>query len=269
MKNAEKNLGLPIEYQQIPEYFDAHNINEQTDTKNSLIEKLLQEKNVKTVLDMTCGTGSQVFHLAAKGYDIMGSDFSPALINLAREKAKEMNCDLTFIDGDMRTLHAGQFDAVITIFSAIGHLKKTDIEAAFKNVGSNLKEGGIYVFDNFNPEALSDEVIKTFVMDVESTVNGTHIRNQQRSEIDRESNQLISHDNYTISKPACNSENYSNTFRLQLYTADELTRALSNCGFEVIQLCDMDGNEFLADKSLNILIVAKKSRINNSHKDKQ
>src|SRR3990167_10484589 len=102
MNNKEHKLGLPLEYQQMPEYFDAHNMSEQTEVKNALIEKLLKEQRVKTVFDMTCGTGSQVFYLAERGYEVMGSDFSPALLDIARSKAKKMNRDITFIDGDMR-----------------------------------------------------------------------------------------------------------------------------------------------------------------------
>jgi 2-polyprenyl-3-methyl-5-hydroxy-6-metoxy-1,4-benzoquinol methylase len=33
---------------------------------------------------MTCGTGSQVFYLADRGYEVIGSDFSPALIEQAQ-----------------------------------------------------------------------------------------------------------------------------------------------------------------------------------------
>jgi cyclopropane fatty-acyl-phospholipid synthase-like methyltransferase len=74
MDNKEQKRGLPLEYQQMPEYFDAHNISDETETKNALIEKLLREKKVKTVLDMTCGTGSQVFYLADRGYEVVGSE---------------------------------------------------------------------------------------------------------------------------------------------------------------------------------------------------
>jgi hypothetical protein len=38
MNDKSYELGLPLEYQKIPELFDAHNINEQTEVKNSLIE---------------------------------------------------------------------------------------------------------------------------------------------------------------------------------------------------------------------------------------
>jgi len=68
---------------------------------------------------MTCGTGSQVFYLAVRGYEVVGSDFSPALLDRARSKAKEMNRNIIFIDGDIRKVNAGKFDAVITIFNAM------------------------------------------------------------------------------------------------------------------------------------------------------
>jgi ubiquinone/menaquinone biosynthesis C-methylase UbiE len=65
---------LPPEYQEIPEYFDAWNINGYTETKNATIASLLQKHKVKSVLDMSYGTGSQVFYLKDKGYDLVGSD---------------------------------------------------------------------------------------------------------------------------------------------------------------------------------------------------
>lgn len=44
MKDKEHKLGLPFEYQQMPEYFDAHNVSEQTAAKNAVVEKLLKEQ---------------------------------------------------------------------------------------------------------------------------------------------------------------------------------------------------------------------------------
>lgn len=256
-------LGLPFEYQQKPEYFDAHNVNESTESKNAFIESLLKAQNVKTVLDMTCGTGSQVFYLAKRGYEVIGSDFSPALLVQARTKAAAEGLGLTFVDGDMRTLKAGQFDAVITIFSAIGHLTKPDFEKTLQNIRANLKDGGVYVFDIFNLQAITDDVIADFVMDIESIVNGAKVRNRQHSEIDRENGLLTSHDHYTILKDGCEPEVHTNSFSLQIYTAKQLQAMLERNGFEVIHHYDMDGNDFIAGKSLNILTVARKKRLSN------
>lgn len=263
MNSSTRKLGLPIEYQQMPEYFDAHNINEQTAATNALIEKLLKEQTVKTVLDMTCGTGSQVFYLAERGYEIIGSDFSPALLNIARTKAKKLSRYITFIDGDMRTIKAGKFDAVITIASAVGHLSKKDFEITLQNIRNNLKDNGIYIFDIFNLQAITDEVIKNFTMNIENTVNGVTIRNVQHSEIDRKNGLLISHDHYRIFKDNCKPEKYTNTntFSLQIYTAAELQEILGKNGFEIIGQYDMQGNDFVAEKSLNILTMARKKTI--------
>ena len=57
-------MAYASQYQQMPEYFDAHNVNDQTEAEKCSNEVLKKQK-VKTVLDMTCGTGSQVFYLAA------------------------------------------------------------------------------------------------------------------------------------------------------------------------------------------------------------
>jgi len=258
MSSNNHKLGLPLEYQQMPEYFDAHNISEQTEAKNALIEQLLKSHKVKTVLDMTCGAGSQVFYLHDRNYDVVGSDFSPALLQIARKKSQDLNLNVNFIDGDMRDLRVGEFDAVITIFNAVGHLIKADFEVALKNIHANLNDGGVYIFDIFNLQAISDEIIDDFAMDIESTVNGARIHNVQYSEIDRENGLLTSHDKYTIYKEGCEPEVHTNSFSLQIYTADELRVTLGKCGFEILEQYDMDGNSFEADKSLNILIVARK-----------
>ncbi len=251
-------LGLPLEYQQIPEYFDVHNVNEKTGAKNALIEKLLKEQQVKTVLDMTCGTGSQVFYLAERGYEVVGSDLSPSLIKIARDKAKDAGKNITFIEGDMRTLHVGKFDAVITIFNAIGHLTKKDFEQALKNIRANLSDGGVYVFDIFNLQAIHDDMISDFSMETKHVVNGITIHNVQQSEIDRRNGFLTSHDHYTIFKKEGEPEILTNSFSLQIYTAEELQAMLLTNGFEIIRQYDMEGNDFVADSSLNILTVAKK-----------
>lgn len=259
MNDKENKLGLPLEYQKLPEYFDAHNINEQTESKNALIEQQLKDQNVKTVLDMTCGTGSQVFYLAERGYEVTGSDFSPALIEISRNKADNAGKNITFIDGDMRELRVGKFDAVITIFNAIGHLTKADFEIALQNVYANLNDNGVYVFDIFNLQAITDAIIADFAMDIEDVVNGDKIHNTQHSEIDRKQGLLTSHDRHTIYKQGKSEpEIHTNSFSLQIYTAQELQTILQRNGFEVVEQYDMDGNNFVAEKSLSILTVARR-----------
>jgi SAM-dependent methyltransferase len=253
-----RNLGLPLEYKKLPQYFDIWNINEDTCAKNSVIEKLLKRHDVKTVLDLTCGTGSQVFFLLEHGYQVVGADFSPELLKIARKRGLAQKLKVKFIDGDMRTLQVGQFDAVISIFNAVGHLSKAGFTKAIKNAAGNLKNGGIFVFDIFNLEAMTDKVVAEFACYVHRKINNIQILSTQCSTIDRENGILTSYDSYMIQKDVLKPEIFSNKFSLQIYSAKELSDILAQNGFATLGQYDMDGSKFQRLKSLNILTVARK-----------
>jgi SAM-dependent methyltransferase len=251
-------LGLPLEYEKLSKYFDARNIGGDTDAKNGVVERLLKTHKVQTVLDLTCGTGSQVFFLAKRGYKIVGADFSPALLAIARAKARNEKIDVKFIDGDMRTLMVGKFDAVITIFNAVGHLTKAGFAKAIKNIHQNLKTGGIYIFDILNLEAMTDTVVADLAYCVHKKFNDTQMYIVQYSTINRNNGHLTSYDHYIVQKNADKPEKFDHTFSLQIYTAKELRAMLAKNGFETIGQYAMDGSEFLEKKSLNLLTVARK-----------
>lgn len=203
-------------------------------------------------------TKSTMPFLDERGYEVVGADFSPALVQRAREKAKKKERTIRFIDGDMRDLAVGDYDAVITIFNAVGHVSRSDFEKTLQNISSNLKEGGIYIFDIFNLQAITDEVIDDFSMDIKSDVGDTTIHNIQHSTIDQEKGLLTSYDDYTIHRKGHDPEKRSNHFSLQIYTEKELDEMLLRNGFEIIRQLDMDGNPFVPEKSLSILTVARK-----------
>ncbi|MCB9493291.1 MAG: ClbS/DfsB family four-helix bundle protein [Epsilonproteobacteria bacterium] len=251
-------LGLPLEYQEMPEFFDAHNVTTDTDLKNSRIEKILKKHNVKTVLDLTCGTGSQVFFLAKRGYQVTGADFSPPLLDKAREKATKDKINVQFIDGDMRTLNVGLFDAVITIFNAIGHLTKSDFVKTIQNIHKNLHPGGLYLFDIFNLSAMTEKVVESLAMQTHKTVGNKHLQHIQHSKVDTANGLLTSQDSYTLSQGGKETKKFNNQFSLQIYTPKELRNILAEHGFQTIEQQDFDGSRFSEDSTLSILTIAKK-----------
>lgn len=256
MKQSE--FKLPPEYQEIPQFFDAHNSDEDTARKNSVIELLLKKNGAQNVLDMTCGTGSQVFFLTKKGYKVTGSDFSPDLLNIARDKAKKAKLDIQFLDGDMRTLQLGKFDAVITIFNAIGHLTKSNFEKALRNINSNLKKGGIYIFDIFNLEAMTDAMVADLEMLTQKKVGNTQLHLSQFSTLDKQKGLLTSYNTYSMQKGVTKPKVFQSQFTLQIYTVEDLKNRLYDNGFEVIHIFGMDGEKFDPTKTQSILTVAKK-----------
>lgn len=257
-----EDLGLPIQYQQYPQFFDIPANEENTNNKNLIIEKLLNKHNVKSVFDMTCGTGAQVFFLSEKGYHIVGSDFSPELINQAKDKTSKKGLNIEFIHGDVRELCLGNFDAVITIDNAIGHLVKDDFELALKNIHANLKEDGIYIFDILSLDAMTDEVVYADSQKMTHTSiakDGTKIHNKRTSSIDRENGYISSKEiiNFEINGE---EKEVINDCSLQIYTMSQLTSLLTSNHFSVLEQFNIDTYTFEQDDSngYGILTVAQK-----------
>jgi len=257
---SKSKLGLPFEYQEYPEYFDAFSINENTDAKNKVIESLLKKHKATTVLDLTCGTGSQVFSLAKRGYQCIGADFSPDLLKMARKNAKKEKIAVKFIDGDMRTLKVGAFDAAITIDNAVGHLTKAGFEKAMRNIHSNLKEGGIYIFDILNLQAMTDKVVANLAYHMNEQFNDTKVHVMQCHTVDQNSGLITAYNMCMLQKNADKPTQINHKHSGQIYTAKQLQEMLNRNGFETVAQYGMDGKKFVKNKTLSILTVAKALR---------
>ncbi len=250
------SLGLPLEYSNLSNYYDLLT-QENNESTHLAIDKILRENQAKTVLDLTCGTGAQVIWLTKKGFQVVGSDQSHELLKIASEKAKDAGFSISFHHGDMREVRLGKFDAVITIFNAIGHLTKKDFETTLKNIKGNLKPGGIYIFDIFNLQALTDEAVKNLAMDIKKSLNETTIRHIQTSILDRLSGRLTSFDEFYIQEGSEKSVTIREKFSLQLYTADELEELLVRNGFEIVGQYGLDGSSFSKLQSERILTAGR------------
>jgi 2-polyprenyl-3-methyl-5-hydroxy-6-metoxy-1,4-benzoquinol methylase len=76
------------------------------------------------------------------------------MLKIAKQKAKLKQLKIKFLQGIAVAVHAGQFDAAITIFNAIGHLTREDFKLTIQNINRNLNPGGLYIFDIFNLDYL-------------------------------------------------------------------------------------------------------------------
>jgi len=225
---------------------------------NQVIENILEKHQIKAVLDLTCGTGSQVFWLANRGYSITGSDINIEMIKIAKDKAKKLKLDAQFVKGDMRTLQIGKFDAVITIFNSIGHLTKNDFETAMQNIHKNLNESGLYLFDIYNLNyLLHADHITHLTIDWEKSIGDTRIRKIQYSTIN-ENGVLTFYTTYYEKKKTDKIKILKDAQTLQVYTASQLKAMLHRNGFVVIDQYGIDGSKFSEKETERILTIAKK-----------
>jgi len=257
MMSKSHSTAKPSHYNKEAMSYDVFN-EDNSKPINEQIEKILKEHKVRTVLDLTCGTGSQVFHLAERGYEVTGADISSKMLKIAIAKAKQKKLPIKFIKGDMRTVKIGEFDAVITIFNAIGHLTKLDFEKAIQNIHANLKAGGLYIFDIFNlSHLLEGNNITKLTIDWQEVVDNCKVREIQYSTIS-EDGILASHDTYFEQQGDSKPKISKSSQTLQVYTARQLQDLLQRNGFTVLKQCGMDGSKFTENESERILTIAKR-----------
>ena len=78
-------------------------------------------------LDLGCGTGVVSLALAERGFDVVGVDHSPEMLELARQKLAAAGVEATLETGDVRALRFGdaEFDCVTTQ-GLLHHLEELD-----------------------------------------------------------------------------------------------------------------------------------------------
>jgi SAM-dependent methyltransferase len=113
-----------------------------------LLERLaLQHRPAgRRLLDVGCGTGSALVPMLERGYDAVGVDVSPRMLDIARDKVGE---SVRLIAADMRALpDVGEFDLVWSVADAVNYLlSEADLIAAFDGFRRNLAPAGVVVFD--------------------------------------------------------------------------------------------------------------------------
>ena len=250
---------LASHYDDSAERYDAFN-EEESRTINSVIENIFKQHDIKSVHDISCGTGSQVFWLTRAGFDVSGSDINEKMLEVARSRMeKDKLSEVRFLNADMRNVELGcSCDSIISIFNAVGHLTKSDFEKAIKNVVKQLRQGGLFVFDIFNLNyLLHEDQITKFTIDWLKEEDGVQARKIQYSTIDQEGimascTTLI---RQVVSKCPVSETSWQT---LQVYSSRQLRDILEDLGLEVLQQTDVDGSALSELHSERILTISRK-----------
>lgn len=110
-------------------------------------EKLRQERNA--ILDLGCGTGTLTELLARRGFDMIGVDNAPEMLQVAMEKRERSGLDILYLLQDMREFELyGTVGAVISVCDSLNYLlAEEDVVRTFDRVNNYLYPQGIFVFD--------------------------------------------------------------------------------------------------------------------------
>jgi SAM-dependent methyltransferase len=127
----------------------------------SYIDQLLGKKHLN-IFEAACGTGNLTGRLYDKGYDIIASDISGEMLDIAMKDSRAHGRDIVFLQQDMRQISAGRlFNAVLCACDGPNYLDNTGLEAFFNAAYRMLASGGRLLFDissAYKLRSMDDEV---------------------------------------------------------------------------------------------------------------
>jgi SAM-dependent methyltransferase len=102
-----------------------------------------------SILDVSCGIGTQALGLAALGHTVTASDLSSAAVERARKEAISRGLEITFKVADMRQCaetHGSGFDVVLSADNSLPHLPGEDeVRIALQSFYKCLKKDGVAI----------------------------------------------------------------------------------------------------------------------------
>ncbi len=98
------------------------------------------------VLDLACGAGGFSFLLEDLGFQVVGLDSSEAMLERAKEFARDKRSKVEFVKGDARELpfEDSSFDYVLFVDSLV-HFEPAELNRVFREAARVLKPGGRFI----------------------------------------------------------------------------------------------------------------------------
>jgi SAM-dependent methyltransferase len=178
-----------------------------------------------TVLDLCCGNGRHLVHIAGHTPKAIGLDFSAHLIQLAQESLRDRAAVLR---GDMRALpFAPVFDVVLNFFTSFGYFMEPDDNArVLRQIAAVLKPGGRFFMDYLNPAQVRATLVPESTRDQDGfTIQETRWIDEARGRVNKTT--VVTRGEELITR---SSES------VQLYDCETLCTMLATAGLRVDQV---------------------------------
>ena len=185
-------------------------IERQADQLTTIIRERWDRIAPHTILDVSCGIGTQAIGLAKRGFTVTASDLSEQAIARARIEGQKRSVQVNFSVCDMReayTHHRGPFDIVLSADNSITHLlTEEDLLLALQQFYECTRPGGgcLLTVRDYDQEERGVGIVKPYgvreetgkrylIFQVWDFVDQTYDLTMYFVEDDRGSEQLVTH----------------------------------------------------------------------------
>lgn len=213
------------------------------------------ERNL--VVDLGCGTGTLTELLYQKGYDMIGVDNAPSMLNIAMDKKEVSGSQILYLLQDMRELELySTVGTVVSVCDCVNYiLEEEELLEVFSLVNNYLYPGGVFIFD-FNTdykyrEVIGDTTIAENREDCSFIWDNFYDPEEEINEYDvtvfvREEGELY--------------RKFSETHFQRGYTPEQMERLLTRSGLLVVEMFDVDTQAAVTETSERICVVAREQQ---------
>ena len=182
---------------------------------------------VRIGLDIGCGGGWFTRAFARAGYQMTGMDISAEMLDAAQSQAIKEGVRGEYLLGDItRKKLPKRFDFVTAINDCINYIPKDKLGAAFKNVGSALKKGGVFMFDISSKYKYEHKLNGTVSADDRDDITYLAFNNLQGDKVTIDVTLFVKGQDNKF-------ERYDERHEQFVYEEDEILQALQSGGFAV------------------------------------
>ncbi len=150
--------GLSPEYRDNMGWDWEAGVREEGAALDRFLAKQVGRQGPYSVLDCSCGIGTQAIGLALQGHQVHATDLSPVSVDCARRESTGFGVAMTFGVADFRELSdtiSDTFDVVISCDNSFAHcLHDVDLAAALASIKTRLKPGGLLLLSIRDYDAL-------------------------------------------------------------------------------------------------------------------
>ena len=248
-RHAQELPGLIFD--QMGEYWDILTSTHPTEKETDFIEKVVTNKNL--VLDLCCGTGRHDILLAKKGWEIVGTDLSKSLLQIAKNKMRKEGIGFSLVRCEMQYLpfRSEVFSAVVNMFTSFGYLPSEEEDLnCLREVARTLKPTGNFLLDVIN----RDYLLKVF-KESDLADFGAFIMVENRS-LDEDKMNITGQ---WIVTQKDTGEKLTLEHRLRLYTPENLRQMLTSAGLEQKTLYGNYEAENFTPDTPRLIVLAQKN----------
>ena len=248
-------------YSNFAAVYDALMDNIPYDAWADYLHGLLVEYDIASgiLAELGCGTGNITERMADFGYDMIGIDNSPAMLDIANEKREQNHSSSLYLCQDMREFELyGTVAAIVSLCDSVNYITEPEeLTHVFSLVNNYLDPDGLFIFDFHTEHYYRDVVAEATIAedrdDISFIWDNYYDKDERINEYeltlfvrDEEQPQLY--------------RKYQEEHFQRAYTLEQIRHMLTEAGLEYVTAYDDYTKESPHDRSERICVVAREHR---------